>query len=158
VVFIVGVEDGILPHFKSLDEPDQLEEERRLCYVGITRAKQRVYLVYAFRRSLMGSSTVNKPSRFLKDIPQHLIAPSYLWQGEERQIMPALYSWNRTPAPSFSLPELKAGDHVRHAQFGDGVVVSCQPVKDDKEVVVVFTSGVGVKKLLLSLAKLEKIE
>jgi DNA helicase-2/ATP-dependent DNA helicase PcrA len=158
VVFIVGVEDGILPHFKSLDEPDQLEEERRLCYVGITRAKQRVYLVYAFRRSLMGSSTVNKPSRFLKDIPQHLIAPSYLWQGEERQIMPALYSWNRTPAPSFSLPELKAGDHIRHAQFGDGVVVSCQPVKDDKEVVVVFTSGVGVKKLLLSLAKLEKIE
>jgi len=158
VVFIVGVEDGILPHFKSLDEPDQLEEERRLCYVGITRAKQRVYLVYAFRRSLMGSSTVNKPSRFLKDIPQHLIAPSYLWQGEESQIMPALYSWNRTPAPSFSLPELKAGDHIRHAQFGDGVVVSCQPVKDDKEVVVAFSSGVGVKKLLLSLAKLEKIE
>jgi len=158
VVFIVGVEDGILPHFKSLDEPDQLEEERRLCYVGITRAKQRVYLVYAFRRSLMGSSTVNKPSRFLKDIPQHLIAPSYLWRGEETQIMPALYSWNRTPAPSFSLPEFKAGDHVRHAQFGDGVVVSCQPVKDDKEVIVAFTSGVGVKKLLLSLAKLEKIE
>ena len=158
IVFIVGVEDGILPHFKSLDEPEQLEEERRLCYVGITRAKQRVYLVYAFRRSLMGGSTVNKPSRFLKDIPQHLVAGSGLWQGEETQIMSTLYSWNSKSAPSSSLAEFKAGDHVRHAQFGEGVVVSCHPVKDDIEAVVAFTSGVGVKKLLLSFAKLEKIE
>jgi DNA helicase-2/ATP-dependent DNA helicase PcrA len=126
--------------------------------VGITRAKQRVYLVYAFRRSFMGGSTVNKPSRFLKDIPQHLITPSYLWQGEERQVMPAVYSWNRTPAPRPSLAEFKAGDHVRHAQFGEGVVVSCQPVKDDIEVVIAFSRGVGVKKLLLSFARLEKKE
>ena len=156
IVFIVGMEDGILPHFKSLDEPEQLEEERRLCYVGITRAKQRVYLVYAFRRSFMGGSTVNKPSRFLQDIPQHLIAPRYLWEGEER--VPAVYSWNKTPAPNLDTPEFKAGDHVRHAQFGEGVVVSCQPVKDDKEIVIAFTSGVGVKKLLLSFARLEKKE
>jgi DNA helicase-2/ATP-dependent DNA helicase PcrA len=158
IVFIVGMEDGILPHFKSLDQPEQLEEERRLCYVGITRAKQRVYLVYAFRRSFMGGSTVNKPSRFLKDIPQHLITPSYLWQGEERQVMPAVYSWNKTSAPSLDAPEFKAGDHVRHAQFGEGVVVSCQPVKDDIEVVIAFSRGVGVKKLLLSFARLEKKE
>ena len=158
VVFIVGMEDGILPHFKSFADPEQMEEERRLCYVGITRAKQRVYLVYAFRRNLMGSSTVSKPSRFLKDIPQRLIASSALWQGEESQVMPSLYSWNKTPAPSLDVPELKAGDHVRHAQFGEGVVVSCQPVKDDKEVVVAFTSGVGVKKLLLSFARLDKVE
>jgi DNA helicase-2/ATP-dependent DNA helicase PcrA len=158
VVFIVGMEDGILPHFKSFADPGQMEEERRLCYVGITRAKQRVYLVYAFRRNLMGSSTVSKPSRFLKDIPQRLIASSALWQGEESQVMPSLYSWNKTPAPSFNTPELKAGDHVRHAQFGEGVVVSCQPVKDDKEVVVAFTSGAGVKKLLLSFARLDKVE
>ncbi len=160
IVFIIGVEDGILPHFKSLDDPGQLEEERRLCYVGITRAKQRVYLVYAFRRNLMGSSMVSAPSRFLKDIPQHLIAPNYLWQGEDRQVTPAVYSWNKakTPAPSTDLGEFKAGDHVRHAQFGDGVVVSCHPVKDDKEVVVAFGRGVGVKKLLLSFAGLEKKE
>jgi DNA helicase-2/ATP-dependent DNA helicase PcrA len=158
VVFIVGVEDGLLPHFKSLADPEQMEEERRLCYVGITRAKQRVYLVRAFRRSLMGSSTVSTPSRFLADIPRHLIARGDLWQGEESQVMPSLYSWNKAPAPRFNAPELRAGDHVHHAQFGDGVVVSCQPVKDDKEVVVAFTSGVGVKKLLLSFAKLEKIE
>jgi DNA helicase-2/ATP-dependent DNA helicase PcrA len=160
IVFIIGVEDGILPHFKSLDEPEQLEEERRLCYVGITRAKQRVYLVYAFRRNIMGSSMVSKPSRFLKDIPQHLIVPNYRWQGEESQVMPAVYSWNKTktPIPRPSLVEFKAGDHVCHAQFGEGVVVSCQPVKDDKEVIVAFGRGVGIKKLLLSFAGLEKKE
>ncbi len=158
VVFIVGTEEGILPHFKSFADPAQMEEERRLCYVGITRAKRRVYLVHAFRRSLMGSSTVNRPSRFLEDIPQHLIASSGLWQGEDSQVMPSIYSWNKAPAPSFNAPELKAGDHVRHVQFGDGVVVSCQPAKDDREVVVAFRSGVGIKKLLLSFARLDKIE
>ena len=157
VVFIVGMEDGILPHFKSFDDPAQMEEERRLCYVGVTRAKQRVYLVRAFRRSLMGSSTVNSPSRFLKDIPPHLISSGDLWRGEESQIATAMYSWNKAAAPGFTTQQLKAGDHVRHAQFGDGVVVSCQPVKDDKEVVVAF-EGQGVKRLLLSFAKLEKVE
>jgi DNA helicase-2/ATP-dependent DNA helicase PcrA len=158
VVFIVGMEDGILPHFKSFADPEQMEEERRLCYVGITRAKQRIYLVCAFRRSLMGSSTANRPSRFLQDIPQRLIASSGLWPGEESQVMPSVYSWGKAPAPSLDAPQFKAGDHVRHAQFGNGVVVSCQPMKDDKEVVVAFSSGVGVKKLLLSFARLEKIE
>ncbi len=157
VVFIVGMEDGILPHFRSFDGPEQMEEERRLCYVGITRAKQRVYLVRAFRRSLMGSSTVNKPSRFLKDIPQHLISGGGWWQGDESLVTTAMYSWNKAPAPDFAAPELKTGDHVRHTQFGNGVVVSCQPVKDDKEIVVAFR-GLGIKKLLLSLARLEKVE
>jgi DNA helicase-2/ATP-dependent DNA helicase PcrA len=157
VVFIVGMEDGILPHFKSFDDPAQMEEERRLCYVGITRAKQRVYMVRAFRRSLMGSSMVSRPSRFLNDIPQHLIQGGGLWSGEESQITKAIYSWNKAPAPIPNNVELRAGDHVHHAQFGTGVVVSCQPVKDDSEVVVAFTGG-GVKKLLLSFAHLEKVE
>jgi DNA helicase-2/ATP-dependent DNA helicase PcrA len=157
VVFIVGMEDGILPHIRSFDDPEQLEEERRLCYVGITRAKQRVYLVHAFRRSLMGSSTVNKPSRYLSDIPRHLISSGGWWQGEESQIATAIYSWDKPSAPSPATQELKAGDHVHHDQFGDGVVVSCQPGKDDSEVVVVF-KGVGIKKLSLNFAKLEKVE
>ncbi len=156
VVFIVGMEDGILPHFRSFDDPAQLEEERRLCYVGITRAKQRVFLVRAFRRSLMGSSAVNKPSRFLNDIPQHLISDKGWWQGEESRIAEAMYSWPRTFTPAATADGLKAGDHVHHAQFGSGVVVSCQPVKDDTEVVVAFNGG--VKKLLLSFAQLEKIK
>ena len=158
VVFIVGMEDGILPHFKSFGDPAQMEEERRLCYVGITRAEQKVYLVRAFRRSLMGSSTVNRPSRFLGDIPQHLITGNGLWQRKESQIATAIYSWPQTPAPSFNAPELTAGDHVHHAQFGDGVVVSCQPGKDDAEVVVAFSSRVGIKKLSLNFARLEKME
>jgi DNA helicase-2/ATP-dependent DNA helicase PcrA len=158
VVFIVGVEDGILPHFKSFADPEQMEEERRLCYVGITRAKQRVYLVYAFRRSLMGSSMVSRPSPFLEDIPHHLIASRELWQGEESQVMPSLYSREKAPASGVAGSELKPGDRVHHAQFGDGVVVSRRPVKDDMEVVVAFRSGVGVKKLLLSFANLEKAQ
>ena len=156
VVFIVGLEEGILPHFKSFDDPGQMEEERRLCYVGVTRAKHRVYLVRAFRRSLMGGSTVNSPSRFLKDIPPHLVTGADLWRGEESQLASA-YSWERAPTFTIDLPELKAGDQVRHSQFGQGVVVSCQSVKDDSEVVVAFP-GVGVKKLLLSFARLEKVE
>ena len=148
-----------MPHFRSLDDPVQLEEERRLCYVGITRAEKRVYLVRAFRRRLMGSSAVNKPSRFLQDIPSHLVAGGGLRSGEESQVAKAVYSWNRAAAPNtpkFEAPDLRAGDHVRHAQFGEGVVVSCRVVKDDAEVVVVF-DGTGLKKLLLSFAKLEKV-
>jgi DNA helicase-2/ATP-dependent DNA helicase PcrA len=105
----------------------------------------------------MGSSTVNKPSRYLSDIPQHLISSGGWWQGEERQIATAIYSRDKPSAPSPVTQGFKAGDHVRHDQFGEGVVVSCQPVKDDSEVVVVF-KGVGVKKLSLSFARLEKVE
>ena len=157
VVFIVGMEEGLLPHFKSFDAPEQMEEERRLCYVGITRAKRRVYLVRAFHRSLMGRTGTTVPSRFLADIPSHLVASGGLWAGEESQIAEAIYAWDKIQAPAVTTPELKAGDHVRHPQFGDGVVVSCQEVKDDREAMVVFI-GWGLKKLLLSLARLEKIE
>jgi DNA helicase-2/ATP-dependent DNA helicase PcrA len=157
VVFIVGMEEGILPHIKSFDDPSQMEEERRLCYVGITRAKQKVYLVRAFRRSLRGSSTINEPSRFLEDIPRHLITGGGMWQGEESQIGMDVYSWDKAPAPGVVTPELIAGDRVRHSQFGDGVVVSSQLVNGDAEVVVAF-KGAGIKKLLLSFARLEKVE
>jgi DNA helicase-2/ATP-dependent DNA helicase PcrA len=157
VVFIVGLEEGILPHFRSFGDPGQMEEERRLCYVGVTRAKERVYLVRAFRRSLMGGSTVNSPSRFLKDIPSHLVTGADLWRGEQSQLATGAYSWDSTATFNIDLPELKAGDRVFHSQFGQGTVVSCHPVKDDSEVVVAFP-GMGVKKLLLSFAQLEKVE
>jgi len=157
VVFIIGMEDGILPHIRSFDDPDQMEEERRLCYVGITRAEKKVYLVRAFRRSFMGSSNINPPSRFLQDIPPHLISGGERWRGEDSDLATAMYSWNRMAMPGADLPQLSAGDHVRHPQFGEGVVVSGSPVRDDVEVVVAF-DGVGVKKLLLSFARLEKVE
>ncbi len=159
VVFIVGAEEGLLPHFKSMDDPFQMEEERRLCYVGITRARRRIYLVHAFRRNLMGRSTVNKASRFLQDIPRNLIAGGDFWQAAQSALGSDYLTGQIKPSelpPRPDLPELKAGDRVRHVQFGDGVIVTCTSKGDDSEVVVAF-GGVGVKKLLLSFARLEKI-
>ncbi len=157
VVFIVGMEDGILPHFKSIDDPAQLEEERRLCYVGITRAKKRVYLVRAFRRHLMGSSAVNRPSRFLQDIPAHLITTSSVRESEDSLADSVRRGQReRIIGDRRDLPEFKAGDHVRHEQFGEGVVVNYHKVRSDAEVVVAF-DGVGVKRFLLSFAKIEKV-
>jgi DNA helicase-2/ATP-dependent DNA helicase PcrA len=159
VVFIVGMEEGILPHIRSFDDPAQMEEERRLCYVGITRAKLRVYLVRAFRRNMMGGSSVNAPSRFLKDIPANLITGSMPWKTTETKVSQKAYEWATEPAvcEDQSLPELKAGDAVRHAQFGEGIIISAHPVRGDMEAIVAF-KGVGVKKLLLSFAWLEKVE
>ena len=73
VVFLLGMEDGVFPHFRSLGEPDELEEERRLCYVGITRAQERLYLCHAWSRMLFGSTDYHPPSRFLDEIPEHLV-------------------------------------------------------------------------------------
>lgn len=152
VVFIVGMEEGVLPHFKSLPDPDQMEEERRLCYVGITRAKERVYLVYALRRSLMGSSAHNPPSRFLKDIPLELVTSPNALAGDTAKRA------KHTPTVSLpSKPAFKAGEHVSHAMFGEGIVVSCAPSGDDHEVTIAFKGDAGVKKFLLSLAPLERL-
>ncbi len=156
VVFIVGMEEGILPHFKSIDDPAQLEEERRLCYVGITRAQQRVYLVHAFRRHLMGASNVNRPSRFLEDIPAHLVKASSAWESDDNLSVAPNYADNESESGPVDLPDFKPGEHVRHEQFGEGVVVSYQTVRNDAEVVVAF-DGAGVKRFLLSFAKIEKV-
>jgi DNA helicase-2/ATP-dependent DNA helicase PcrA len=152
VVFIVGMEEGLLPHRRSYDYPDQMEEERRLCYVGITRAKQRLYLVRAFRRRSLGNTLVNLPSRFLSDIPPHLIVPPD--SGNDKRPQPA--------AILSSTPTLKtafgAGDHVRHMKFGEGIVVNCLSTGEDYEVTVAFKGEAGLKRLLLSFAPLEKVE
>jgi DNA helicase-2/ATP-dependent DNA helicase PcrA len=156
VVFIVGMEDGILPHFKSIDDPAQLEEERRLCYVGITRAKKRVYLVRAFRRHLMGSSAVNRPSRFLEDIPSELTTRSSVLEGEDSWANATSEVRDRKEELKDRVAEFRPGDHVRHEQFGEGVVVGYQKTKNDAEVVVAF-EGEGVKRFLLSFANIEKV-
>jgi len=154
VVFIVGMEEGILPHRKSFDDPEQMEEERRLCYVGITRAKKRLYLLRSYRRSLFGGSTANPPSRFLQDLPHHLIIPRGLWEESPTPVT-STYS-QPSPRPLGTLA-LKVGDHVRHSKFGPGIVMNCFPTRDDQELTVAFETF-GVKKLLASLAPLEKIE
>jgi DNA helicase-2/ATP-dependent DNA helicase PcrA len=174
VVMITGMEEGILPHIRSFDDPAQMEEERRLAYVGVTRAKERLYLLRAFRRSLMGQGGHNPPSRFLKDLPPELVHAAH--QGVEHAYQRPMRTLDvvreraggnvislrdRGPAPgnrnegvSFS-----AGDHVRHVKFGEGIVISCNPTASgtDQEVTVAFKGDAGVKKLLLSFAPLERL-
>ena len=161
VVFIVGLEEGLLPHSRSMESEEQLEEERRLCYVGITRAEQRLYLLRAFRRGFMGRGGPTLASRFLRDIPQHVLA-----SGRTPQAAPprktSWDSWESTP-PTQSTespvrPTLRVGDSVHHASFGEGVVMGCEPDAGDIQVTVQFRDGVGLKRLLLSFAPLEKIE
>jgi len=160
VVFIVGMEEGLLPHRRSMEDPDELEEERRLCYVGVTRAQQRVYLLHTYRRNLFGGSSATLPSRFLQDIPKQLIASQGLWEEDkdkEDEFTPVTTLYSKSAAKPFSNLKLEIGDRVQHKMFGEGVVINCSPNKDDQEITVAF-EGAGVKHLLLSLAPLEKIE
>jgi len=157
-VFIVGMEEGILPHRKSFDAPEEMEEERRLCYVGITRAKKRLYLLRSYRRSLFGGSTANPPSRFLQDIAPHLISPRGLWEESPTPVASPDSNQDSQPSPRpIGTLALKVGDHVRHSKFGPGIVMNCLPTREDQELTVAFEEA-GVKKLLASLAPLEKIE
>jgi DNA helicase-2/ATP-dependent DNA helicase PcrA len=167
VVFIVGLEEGLLPHFRSLSDPEQLEEERRLCYVGITRAKERAYLTHALRRSLMGASGRSLPSRFLNDIPPHLATSTGLAEQAIVTASPILRADTRLRfGPSRAemieqpssprLSTVKVGERVRHSTFGEGLVVGCLATKDDYEVTIAFEDD-GVKRFLLSFAPLEKI-
>ncbi len=158
IVFIAGLEEGILPHMRSLESgsPEQLEEERRLCYVGMTRAKQQLYLVRAFRRAFGGH---NPPSRFLADIPPDLVTQSKQ-AAQAEMLTPRRYrhvSRDDAERPAIPADSFAAGDRVRHPKFGEGIVVSSEPSGTDYQVVVAFKGEAGIKKLLLSFAPLEKI-
>jgi len=163
VVFMTAMEEGVLPHIRSFEDPMQMEEERRLCYVGMTRAKQRLYLIRAFKRYGMGASTHNPASRFLKDIPQRLIAQrsavrsqyEAVERGPSRFREEFARKDERPPVPDELV--YAGGERVRHPRFGEGIVVSSQMVKDDQEVTVAFKGEVGIKKLMLSFAPLEKL-
>jgi DNA helicase-2/ATP-dependent DNA helicase PcrA len=170
VVFMVGMEEGLLPHSRSLDSEDQLEEERRLCYVGMTRAEKRLYLTRAFRRSIFGATRPGAASRFLRDIPAELITSgpssdggSFDKPGDLKRKRPSWSEWQApTPVinrgqPATARPTLNTGDSVRHASFGQGVVTGIDVTISDTEVTIEFEGGVGVKRLLLSFAPLEKI-
>ena len=166
VVFINGLEEGILPHMRSIESgnPEQLEEERRLCYVGMTRAKLHLYLVRAFRRPFSGH---NPASRFLSDIPQHLVnqtqrasqsaSGGFRGGGQPARYRTAVRVTEGDDRPLVPGDSFKAGDHVRHERFGEGIVVSCEPSGGDYQVVVAFQGEAGIKKLLLSFAPLEKV-
>ena len=163
VVFITGLEEGVLPHARSLEDPDEMEEERRLAYVGITRARDRVYLSYAFRRAAYGSSEVNAPSRFLSDIPTALLSGSMSFAGATPRAAAAqrASTWasaqrSSPPARPSREPAFRPGQRVKHARFGEGVVVESRVQGDDEELAVAFEKA-GVKRLLVSFANLEKL-
>ncbi|HEY63730.1 MAG TPA: UvrD-helicase domain-containing protein [Caldilineae bacterium] len=164
-VFITGLEEGLLPHARSLEDPEEMEEERRLFYVGITRAKEYLFLTHAFRRRVYGSDEISQRSRFLDDIPPSLIEGRNIRerQAAARAALRRETTWEissltleedepQEPRP----PQFSPGDRVRHKLFGEGVVVSSQVTGDDEEVTVAF-DGRGVKKLLASFARLEKL-
>ena len=160
VVFMTAMEEGVLPHMRSFDDPAQMEEERRLCYVGMTRAKERLYLLRAFRRYGHGGSQHNPPSRFLRDVPQALVmqqsplsqAPAE--RGERRYQQPPQRD-DRPLVPDEAM--FSGGEKVRHPRFGEGVVVGCVVKGDDQEVTVAFKGEPGIKKLMLSFAPLERL-
>jgi DNA helicase-2/ATP-dependent DNA helicase PcrA len=160
VVFIVGLEEGMLPHSLSLDDPEMMAEERRLMYVGVTRAKDSLFLTYAFRRTRWGSDEVNAPSRFLKDIPIELVegnARLNLSTARERASYKQAVTWSSDAAPATRQEtRFKTGESVSHPNFGVGVVVESEVASGDEMVTVAF-ADVGIKKLMASFAKLTKL-
>ncbi|MQF82924.1 AAA family ATPase [SAR202 cluster bacterium AD-802-E10_MRT_200m] len=151
VVFIVGMEEGILPHVRALDNLEEMEEERRLCYVGMTRAQDRLYLVRAFRRTSRGASNIALASRFLRDIPLHVISsPTQSAQVHSSgKVSSGVLPREKIPP----VTPLRDGDKVVHSLFGEGVVVNFTESGLDHEVTVAFKNA-GIKRLLYSLAKL----
>ena len=146
VVFMTGMEEGIFPHSRSLLEESELEEERRLCYVGITRAREELHLINAWQRTLYGSYMHNPPSRFMLEIPGRFIRNEGLRHVGTR------------PAAAQTEPVvgLSLGDKVEHAKWGEGVVVSVKGENGDAEISVAFP-GLGIKTLIARYAPLKKV-
>jgi len=158
VVFIVGLDDGILPHSRSFDEPEAMEEERRLFYVGITRAKDRLYLIRCLRRGGRGYAEETYPSRFLDDIPPELLDGKSR-AGRSSQTFSSTPSWTTPSAPqpaAVKRAAFAAGMRVHHPVWGEGIVLTSRIQDDDETVDVVFES-VGNKRLAASLANLKVI-
>ncbi|MFW5933936.1 MAG: UvrD-helicase domain-containing protein [Actinomycetota bacterium] len=151
VVFLVGLEDGVFPHVRSLSDPQQLEEERRLAYVGMTRAQDRLYLCHADHRSLWGGLNHNPPSRFLEQVPEQLVeergATGHSSAGSRRRDVEVLQIGGE---------EFRVGDTVMHTRFGSGVVRELEGEGERAEATVEFDDE-GVKHLILAYAPLVKV-
>jgi DNA helicase II / ATP-dependent DNA helicase PcrA len=156
IVFMIGCEEGVFPHSRSLDE-GTLEEERRLCYVGITRAMRDLYLTFARRRAVFGAQNYGLPSRFLSEIPPDLTDREGTLQAigavaAAQNVRPRAMSWSSAQSDTPSA-EYRMGDDVIHAAFGDGVVVGLEP---GGIVVVRFASDGSERKLMAEYAPIQK--
>jgi DNA helicase-2/ATP-dependent DNA helicase PcrA len=158
VVFMVGMEEGLLPHLRALEEPGGVDEERRLCYVGMTRAMKRLYLFNAFRRHLFGVANLNMPSRFLAELPEAIVerpAGSIRTQGGPGRRETVLDAVSRQPpAPAAPVVQrFRAGQRIAHKTFGRGEVVKSTLTRTDEELIVRF-DNLGIKILSASMAPL----
>ncbi|HEX6945741.1 MAG TPA: DNA helicase PcrA [Acidimicrobiia bacterium] len=154
VVFIIGMEDGVFPHMRSLGDPDELEEERRLAYVGITRAMDRLYLTSAWNRMLFGGSSYNPPSRFLQEVPEKLVTKISKRKVKEPRTEAERAAFTG-PSSKVDPSEIGPGDRVRHGKWGLGTVREVVGEGDMAEAEVLFDTQ-GKKRLLLTWAPLEK--
>jgi DNA helicase-2/ATP-dependent DNA helicase PcrA len=171
VVFIAGMEEGIFPHSSSQEDDDELEEERRLCYVGITRAKQQLYFTCARQRLMFGRTMFNAVSSFIEEIPEELVEDisiktqnsygrvygydSYSNPGQQRRPVPAPTPTAAVkPVNSVSSGEIKAGVKIKHKVFGKGIVIAVKNSGDDRQITVHFDTS-GLKNLLLSASPIE---
>lgn len=186
MVFLVGMEEGIFPHSRALMEEAEMEEERRLAYVGITRAEQELFLTRALMRTLYGQTKMNSPSRFIEEIPEHLleaegsvqqrIASRYGSTGTASRgnsyggnssmsaprtgVVPMRRATSTTAVPSSggtdTSVDWKAGEKVKHSKWGEGTIVSTKGSGQDLELTIAFPNPVGIKKLLAKFAPVEK--
>jgi len=170
VVFLVGLDDGILPHSRSFDEPEQMEEERRLFYVGITRAKDKLYLIRSIQRGGRGMAEETYPSRFLDDVPADLLvgktrtgrSPSSSsfksgMRGTSSETKWQSYNASRQPTTASVIEsKFRAGTRIKHASFGEGIIIDSK-IQDGDEIVDVVFESVGIKRLSAGLANLKII-
>jgi DNA helicase-2/ATP-dependent DNA helicase PcrA len=160
VVFITGLNEGTLPHSRSFDELEAMEEERRLLYVGITRAKDRLYLLYAQNRSAYGYPDPVMPSRFLDDIPDELLDDTSTYRVIRRSDLTSFdvktIQWEskRSAAAQAVTPQYRPGAHVQHPVWGEGMVLGSR-IQDDDEIVDIFFENIGMKRVAASLANLK---
>ena len=152
LVFLAGMEDGLFPHQRSATDPAGLEEERRLCYVGITRAMQSLYITHAEQRRMHGSDSYSVPSRFIREIPDECIEEV----RPKVQVSRPMRAPARRPAARAAEPEtgIRLGQHVRHGKFGEGIVLNCEGQGAHARVEVNFETA-GTKWLVLSYANLD---
>jgi superfamily I DNA/RNA helicase len=155
IVFMIGCEEGVFPHSRSVEE-GSLEEERRLCYVGITRAMRDLYMTHARRRNVFGAASIGLASRFLNEIPPDLVdregSAMTSWGREPAATRPRAMSWGGGGGASASVAEFRIGDDVVHAAFGDGVVTGVEA----DVVVVRFASDGSERKLMAGYAPITK--
>ena len=159
VVFLTGLEDGIFPSQRSLAEDGGVDEERRLCYVGITRAKKKLYLLNSRARTIFGSTTYQVPSRFLDEIPETMIERAAKKHAQANSYTEKKFTtiFDRNTKINTGSADFSVGDRVSHAKFGEGTVLAVVPMGSDAKLQIAFDS-VGTKNLMATFARLKKLQ